>query len=97
MFYIILLIYTQTIVCNNILFANIYVVFSVVFSNDGKYIITGSIDKTVNLIDIKTRQVAHKFTDLHPNGKNILYLILILLFIDKSKYGKKGFICIYIH
>ena len=42
------------------------------FSGDGKYLATGSYDKTVNLIDLKTKKIYHKFNNIHYcNNYNI--------------------------
>jgi len=43
-------------------------VHSVVFSRDGKYIISGSKDKSIKIFDVKTKQPVHQFADVH-NGK----------------------------
>ena len=38
------------------------------FSADGKYMATGSDDKTVNLIDIQSKKIYHKFDDIHSSN-----------------------------
>lgn len=42
------------------------------FSPNGKYLATGSADKTVNLIDIQSKTIYHKFNNLHE-GNNTKY------------------------
>ena len=43
-----------------------------VFSGDGKYLATGSVDNTVNLIDLKAKKIYHKFNNiLSGNNYNI--------------------------
>ena len=38
---------------------------SVVFSPNGKYLATGSWDKTVNLLEIESKTIYHKFDKIH--------------------------------
>ena len=42
------------------------------FSGDGKYLATGSRDKTVNLIDLQSKTIYHRFDNIHSgNNYNI--------------------------
>ncbi len=38
------------------------------FSCDGKYLATGSGDKTVNLIDLQSKEIYHKFDNTHSSN-----------------------------
>jgi WD40 repeat protein len=40
---------------------------SVAFSPNGMYIATGSSDKTVAILDVNSRKVLKKFTDIHTS------------------------------
>ncbi len=41
------------------------------FSPNGKYLVTGSADKTVNLIEIESKKIFHKFDEIHSGNNNI--------------------------
>ncbi len=41
---------------------------SVAFSGDGKYLATGSSDKTVNLIDLQSKTIYHRFVNIHSSN-----------------------------
>ncbi len=56
------------------------VVRSVALSNDGKYLATGSRDNMVNLINIQSKMIYHKFDNLHT-GNNIYIYIYNILFL----------------
>ncbi len=60
---------------------------AVAFSPNGKYLATGSDDKTVNLLDIEARRIWQKFDKIHDgniyNKKNIcicIYVIMLMLY-----------------
>ncbi len=47
-------------------------IYSVAFSGDGKFLATGSYDKTVNLIDLQSKTIYHTFDNIHSrNNYNI--------------------------
>ena len=54
------------------------------FSPNGKYLATGSLDNTVNLIEIESKTIYHKFDKIHDsnnnNNNNIYVHMLIMLY-----------------
>ncbi len=63
-----ILLYTSNLFYN-LFYTYIDPVYSVVFSPNGKYLATGSDDKTVNLLDIESKTIYHKFDNIH-SGNN---------------------------
>ena len=53
-----------------------------IFSRDGKYIISGSKDKSIKIFDVQTKELVHQFADVH-NGKFSYDL-------QSPKYNKGG-------
>ncbi len=44
---------------------------TVKFSPNSEYLATGSSDTTINLIDVNTRQLIHKFEGIHTGNNNV--------------------------
>ncbi len=76
------------------LFLNIWLdkVLSVAFSLDSQYLVTGSADTTINLIDVQNLEVIHTFEEVHSGNKHInihiyvalqpnIILLIILIYI----------------
>ncbi len=40
------------------------------FSPNGKYVATGSFSKTMNLLEIESKTIYHKFDNIHDSNKN---------------------------
>ncbi len=40
------------------------------FSLNGKYLATGSYDETVNLLEIESKTIYHKFDKIHSGNNN---------------------------
>ncbi len=40
------------------------------FSPNGKYLATGSSDRTVNLLEIESKTIYHKFDKIHDSKNN---------------------------
>jgi WD40 repeat protein len=55
----------------------------VAFSGDGKYLATGSWDKTVNLIDLHSKTIYHRFDNIHSRNHYIINVYYISLQIVK--------------
>ena len=44
------------------------------FSGDGKFLATGSNDKAVNLIDLQSKKIYHKFDNIHTGNNMCIYI-----------------------
>ncbi len=49
------------------------------FSPNGKYLATGSWDKTLNLLDIESKTIYHKFNKIHSVNNNNIYIYVSML------------------
>jgi hypothetical protein len=65
-------------------------VYSIVFSEDNKYLVIGLDNYTVNMLDIKTNTIYHTFHNIHSSNKyNTLRYINIQIQIYISKLLQK--------
>ncbi len=63
--YIYINVFIQALLLMNVLIEGIS---SLAFSSNGKYLATGSWDNNINIIDLKSKTIYHKFDNIHSSN-----------------------------